>query len=95
MEIIRLFDVVNIFQRKVKAFTEAVVRRYSAKKLFLKILQNSQENTCARASFEQTLLKKEILAHGFSCKFCKIFKNICYRIPPVAASAFSKISHDF
>ena len=27
--------------------TEAVVRWYSVKKVFLKILQNSQENTCA------------------------------------------------
>ena len=34
---------------------EAVVRRCSAKKVFLKILQNSQENTCARASFSSAL----------------------------------------
>ena len=27
---------------------EAVVQMYSAKKVFLEILQNSQENTCAR-----------------------------------------------
>ena len=31
--------------------TEAVVRRCSVKKVFLKFLQNSQENTCARVSF--------------------------------------------
>ena len=30
---------------------EAVVRRCSLKKMFLKISQNSQENTCARVSF--------------------------------------------
>ena len=30
---------------------EAVVRRCSLKKVFLKISQNSQENTCARVSF--------------------------------------------
>ena len=30
---------------------EAVVQMYSAKKVFLEILQNSQENTCARVSF--------------------------------------------
>ena len=29
---------------------EAVARRCSVKKVFLEILQNSQENTCARAS---------------------------------------------
>ena len=31
--------------------TEAVVRRCSAKKVFLKVSQNSQENACARVSF--------------------------------------------
>ena len=30
---------------------EAVTRRCSVKNLFLKILKNSQENTCARVSF--------------------------------------------
>ena len=31
--------------------TEAVTRRCSVKKVFLEILQNSHENTCARVSF--------------------------------------------
>ena len=31
--------------------TEEVVRRCSVRKMFLKILKNSQENTCARVSF--------------------------------------------
>ena len=31
--------------------TEAVTKRYSVKKVFLEILHNSQENTCARVSF--------------------------------------------
>ena len=30
---------------------EAVAKRCSVKKVFLEISQNSQENTCARASF--------------------------------------------
>ena len=34
-----------------KGFTEAVARKCSAEKVFLEISQNSQENTCARASF--------------------------------------------
>ena len=63
--------------------------------MFLEISQNSKENTCARVSFLITLqasptsnfIKKETLAQVFSCKFCKISKNIfCYRTPPVAAS---------
>ena len=50
--------------------------------MFLKISQNSQENTCARASFLIKLqaepcsfIKKEALAQVFSCGFCEIFKN--------------------
>ena len=73
---------------------EAVIQRCSVKKVFLKISQNSQENTCARASFLIKLLaeacnfiKKEALAQVFSCEFCEIFKNTYfYRTPPVAAS---------
>ena len=34
---------------------EDIARRYSIKKVFLEILQNSQENTCARASFLKKL----------------------------------------
>ena len=30
---------------------EALAQRYSVKKVFLEILQNSQENTCASVSF--------------------------------------------
>ena len=40
--------------------------------MFLEILQNSQENTCARVSF---FIKKETLAQVFSCEFCEISKN--------------------
>ena len=45
-----------------------VAQKCSVKKVFLKILQTSPENTCARDSF----LK---LAQVFSCEVCKIFKN--------------------
>ena len=40
---------------------EAVAQGSSVKKMFLEILQNSQENTCARASFLVKLqfIKKE------------------------------------
>ena len=34
-----------------KVYKEAVIWRCSVKKLFLEILQNSQEYTCAKASF--------------------------------------------
>ena len=55
---------------------EAVVQRCSVKKVFLKISQNSQENTCARVYFN--FIKKETLAQVFSCEFCKSFKNIFF-----------------
>ena len=35
----------------ISEFAEAVVQRCSAKKVFLEISQNSQENTCARVCF--------------------------------------------
>ena len=56
--------------------TKAVVRRCSVKKLFLKLSQNLQENTCARVSFFIKCLwppacnsiKKETLTQVFSCE---------------------------
>ena len=42
--------------------TEAVVRRYSVKKVFLEISQNSQENTCVRDSF---LIKFQVWSTPF------------------------------
>ena len=73
---------------------EAVVRKCSVRKVFLQILQISQENTCARVSFLIKLqakacnfIKKETLAQVFSCEFCEISKNTFnYRTPLVAAS---------
>ena len=50
--------------------SEAVVRRCSVKKVYLEILQNSQENTCAREPFLiklQALVQKESLVPVFSC----------------------------
>ena len=64
--------------------SEAVSRRCSVKKVFLKILQNSQKNTCVRVSFLIKLqascnfIKKEVLAQVFSYELCKIFKNTFY-----------------
>ena len=50
-----------------------------AKKVFLEIWQNSQENTCARASFlikaRPATLLKVTLAQVFFYQFCNISKN--------------------
>ena len=60
------------------------------KKVFLEILQNLQENTCATVYFLlNKFIKKGILAQVFSWIFYKISKNtFSYRTPPVAASGF-------
>ena len=59
---------------------EAATRGALCKKVFLKISQNSHENTCA-------FIKKETLAQVFSCEFCQISKNTyLHRTPPVADS---------
>ena len=52
-------------------------RRCSIEKLFLKILQNSQENTCIEVSYLITcnFIKKENPTQVLSCEFCESFKN--------------------
>ena len=60
--------------------SEAVVQRCSIKKVFFRISQNSQENTCARVSFlikawAYHFINKKTLAQAFSYEFCEILKN--------------------
>ena len=60
--------------------TEAVARRCSVKKMFLEISQNSQENTCARASFlikpkACNFIKKETLHKCFLVNFAKFLRT--------------------
>ena len=48
------------------------------KKVFLKVLQNLHENTCARVSFFNkacNFVKKETLKQVFSCKFAKFLRT--------------------
>ena len=59
------------------------------KSVFLKISQNSQENTCARvcSRFQPaTLLKKRLWHRCFPVNFAKLLRTLFYRTPPVAAS---------
>ena len=65
--------------------TEAATRGVLWKKVFLKILQNSQENTCARVSFliklhtpGLQLYWKETLVQVFCCEFCEISRNTLF-----------------
>ena len=57
----------------------SVARRCSVEKVLLKISQNSQENTYARASSQKpqacNFIEKGTLAQVFCCEFCEISKN--------------------
>ena len=73
--------------------TEAVAQRFSVKRVFLKILQNSLENTFG-VSFLLKLLAqhlhfylfKKVLRHRcFPVNFAKFLKALFYRIPLVLA----------
>ena len=62
---------------------EAVVRRCSVEKVFLEILQNSQENISTWVSF-LNFIENETLAQRFSCEFSK--NTFFYRTPLLAVS---------
>ena len=86
-----LFEKMSCFSPIHSGFPEAVTRKCSVKKVFLEILQNSQENTCTRVSF---LVKRRLGHNVFSCELCEMSKNTySYRTPPVAASWFLNSSH--
>ena len=59
--------------------TVAAPRDVLQEMLVYEILQNLQENTYAKVSFQSeacNFIKKESLAHVFSREFCEIYKNI-------------------
>ena len=71
-------------------FNSSLFYQNLVKKLLIEILQNSQENTCARVSFS---VKKQTLAQMLSCEFCKISKNtFYYRTPLLAASVYEEVN---
>ena len=84
-----------------KYSSEAFTQRCSVKKMFLEILQNSQESTCTRVSLLRKLqvpvsiynfIKKGTLAQVFSCESCEISKNIFFTEHLLAtASCFSQL----
>ena len=70
--------------------SEAVVRRFSVKMAFLKIWQNSQEDTCARVSFFN-FVKKETLVQVVSIEFCEISKKTFFHRTPLMATSVCSI----
>ena len=74
-------------------------RRCSKKKLFLKILQYSQENICLQAC---NFIKKRLyhkcfpVPQVFSCEYCEVFKNTCFEEHlRTAASEMSHLLHSY
>ena len=83
-------EILKVSERNFSQETsETATKGVLCKKVFLEILQNSQENTFERASFfnkvaglsPATLFKKETLARVFSCEFCEISENIFFTEP--------------
>ena len=76
---------------------EAVVWRCSVEKAFIDILQNSQENTCARVSFiiklqalglrPETLLKKRLWHGCFPVNFAKFLRTTFF-LPDTSGGCF-------
>ena len=58
--------------------TEAVTRRCSAKKVFLKISPNLQKNVCVRVSFLTTLLKERLWERFFPVDFEKLLRTTLF-----------------
>ena len=77
------FFLLNIFNFKKSSWakpvhpSQTVVRRCSVKKVFLKIVQNSQGNTCARVSGLRpaTLFKKRLWHRCFPMNFAKFLRT--------------------
>ena len=82
-------------------YTKADSRRYFAKKVFLKISQNSQENTCGQCLLvhkvqgltSATLFKKKLWQSCVSVIFGKFLRTRFYRTPPLAASHCSSFTY--
>ena len=70
-----------VWFKRILTVDEAFVWRCSVKEVFIKISQNSWENTCMGACKPATLSKKENPINLFSCEFCEIFKNIFFTEP--------------
>ena len=63
-----------------RSFKYCIQNVFWKKRSFSATLQNSQENTCARASFLTKLeasvsAKRETVAQVFPCEFCEVSKN--------------------
>ena len=87
---------VEVINKIIDHFKEAVGGRCSVKKVFLKISQNLPRNIYVGVSFLiklQLILKKRLQHRCFTVNLCEIFKNtFSYRTLPVAASGFNDVT---
>ena len=74
---------------------EAVVWKCSVKKGLLEILQNLQDNACARVSFFiQLQAEPAITLFKICVEICQFLRQpVFYRTPPVAASNLLRYDH--
>ena len=87
INVLASFFVHDLANKILQRNSNSILNLCSAKKVFLKNSQNSEENTCARVSFLKScraelycradcnFINKETLAQMFSSEFCDIFKN--------------------
>ena len=72
-----------------KCDQEAAIAGVLQEKVFLEISQNSQENNC-------NFIKKETLAHVFSCEFCEISKTVFFTEQLRATASWNQlVKHTF
>ena len=87
------FTVVDL---RLPIFSEAAIRRFFSKQLFLNSAELTGKHLCRSLFFNKvadlryaTSLEKETLTQVFSCEFCRILKSsFSCRATPVAASVF-------
>ena len=71
-------SIINAWQGPTYVSAEAVAQRRSVKKVFLEILQNSQENTCARGVNQVAgppLLKERLWHMCYPVSFAKFLRT--------------------
>ena len=74
------------FQISGKIFTEAEAQRYSVKKVFLEVSQNSQENTSARENTSENTYK-----NSFSYRTYLVAASVCIQVHFIQIPALLKL----
>ena len=89
--VVRHISLLNVsfaqpFQINGQIFTEAVAQRYSVKKVFLEVSQNSQENTSARENTSENTYK-----NSFSYRTSLVAASVCIQVYFIQIPALLKL----